>query len=98
MDRTVSEQAQRALVEAQQAQARGDRERAIALLDQGIALLGDEYLKGHPPWMKDDTGMKVLISESEQADGRLDVVIALRSGVLEDRLKLYAEGHCPPVR
>lgn len=95
MDRSIAQQAQRALTEAQQAQARGDREQALALLDQGIALLGDDYLKGHP-WIKDDTGMKLIKSEYQLAEGRLDAAINLRSRVLATRIELYVEGHCRP--
>lgn len=98
MDRTVAEEAHHALAEAHQAQERGDREQAIVLLDQGIARLGYEYLKGHLPVLKDDTGLSLIKSDFARADGRLDVAITLRSRALETRLKLYAQGHCPPAR
>lgn len=87
--------ARRQQAEAQAAQQRGDLNGALVLLDRAIEAIGDDY---RPPDTLDDTPMKLTLSAIEQRQGKLDTATALRRGVLESRIGMYAERHCPDGR
>lgn len=55
---------------------------------KGIQILGNHYLdRGKTV---DDTGMKLVLAESKENEGKLDTASAILERVLETRLKLYA--------
>ncbi len=71
-------------------QALSNDEHGAAIKDfrAGIAALGSSY---RSPSVIDDTGMKLVLAEGEEANGRLKVAANVLSRVLESRLALYAK-------
>lgn len=61
---------------------------AIKLFDRGIEQIGDRYLS---PNLSDDTGLKLMLSESVQQEGHLSQAAHLRRGVLSSRLSVLKE-------
>lgn len=68
----------------------GERQFAAAVdsFKSGIQVLGKSYLD--PSSTLDDTGMKLVLAEAKEKEGKLDVASAILERVLETRLSLYA--------
>jgi len=63
---------------------------ANALLLEGIALLGDDYVIVNTI---DDTGLALVLAEAREREGSFENAAKLRRGVLLSRLELYLEKH-----
>lgn len=63
---------------------------AITLLDQGIALIGDDYVR---PDVVDDTGQILLAAEVSALGGKQEVAANLKARALEGRLEGYTTVH-----
>lgn len=61
---------------------------AIRDLRAGIDVLGNLYLGATP--VEDDTGMKLLLADSEEQQGKLSQAEALLERVLDSRTRVYA--------
>lgn len=60
----------------------------------GIQILGNSYID--PETTIDDTGMKLVLAQSRENEGKLDVASTIFHRVLETRLKLYASRYLHP--
>ena len=67
---------------------RDNEEKAIEAFQSGIKTLGDLYK--HPDLI-DDTGMKLMLAESNSENGNTAEAIVLFERVLESRLTVYEE-------
>lgn len=79
------------LNEADEAMRKMNNERALALLDAGIAQLAPYYppCPANGACTDDDTGQKLSLGNSHQTEGRLWFAANLKSGVLANRLEMY---------
>jgi hypothetical protein len=69
---------------------------AIAAFDRAIAAIGAGYIKNGAN-VVDDTGMKLVLAQSEQKRGTLATAANLKSRVVESRLSLLETSHgCTP--
>ncbi len=64
---------------------------AVASFKNGIQALGKSYLD--PSSTLDDTGMKLVLAQAKEKEGKLDTASAILERVLETRLSLYASRH-----
>ena len=79
------------LNEADEAIRKMNNERALALLDAGIAQLAPYYppCPANGACTDDDTGQKLSLGNSHQTEGRLCFAANLKSGLLANRLQMY---------
>ncbi|WP_431045596.1 hypothetical protein [Roseateles sp. L2-2] len=67
---------------------RKDVQAASRILDRGLEILGDAYFHDD---LIDDTGMSLVLAQSEEKRGRLDVAANIKSRVLGSRLAAFRE-------
>jgi hypothetical protein len=61
---------------------------AVDSFKKGIQVLGKSYLD--PATTLDDTGMKIVLAQAKENEGKLETASAILQRVLETRLSLYA--------
>lgn len=76
------------LQQAEQAIQSQDWVKANALLKQGLAQMGSQYVMANT---LDETGLKLQLAAVEESRGNPSVAANLRRRVLESRLTLYRQ-------
>lgn len=85
---------ERLLNEADEASRKMDNQRALVLLDAGIAQLGPHYVNVctlDGSCIDDDTGQKLTMGNYHETEGRLWFAYNLKSGALASRLSMYRD-------
>ena len=82
---TLAKEVEAILKAAEQAIERQEWSLANALLKQGLDAVGDRYIVSNTI---DDSGMKLVLAETEERKGALQTAAQIRRGVLASRLSL----------
>ncbi|MGK6311319.1 hypothetical protein [Variovorax sp. DT-64] len=90
---TAAAEAKRSLAAASSAIENRNFAQANTLLRDALRKLGDEY---HSPSTVDDTGMSLVLADSEEQKGREDIAAKLRRNVLATRLAILEQRKLGP--